>query len=397
MEYQQQIPVQYPVQYPIQNNQQCLQQYSGYCNTDLPCIKCNKFVNVLIDNKLTSDKILNITNTFMCYDCNKTEVHNREIWNYIDQSIKNINDKNNITNSKMHSKINTIIQSSGRNNSNIHLLINKTNIEFILINKNINIKNSELDGKCNKKILDMKDNYDTKLDEMKNNYDTKLDEMKNNYDTKLSDLKKKYDTSLSDLKKKYDTPLSDLKKKYDTSLSDLKKKYDTPLSDLKNNYDTPLSDLKNNYDTQLSDLKNNYDKPLSDLKDNYDTKLSDLKDNYDTKLFEIQKSFTKTFENNIKVLKNMKINSENLYNLITNTKKDIDEKITKYQLKPKEISQELKELRDLKKCLILNDNEYKKFKITMNKISMELNFIYISFGLNIIVAIFFVFYIIYKK
>ena len=155
--------------------------------------------------------------------------------------------------------------------------------------------------------------------------------------------------------------------------------------------------MKNNYDTQLSDLKNNYDKPLSDLKDNYDTKLSDLKDNYDTKLFEIQKSFTKTFENNIKVLKNMKINSENLYNLITNTKKDIDEKITKYQLKPKEISQELKELRDLKKCLILNDNEYKKFKITMNKISMELNFIYISFGLNIIVAIFFVFYIIYKK
>jgi len=47
--------------------------------------------------------------------------------------------------------------------------------------------------------------------------------------------------------------------------------------------------------------------------------------------------------------------------------------------------------------IILNDNEYKKFKITMNKISMELNFVYISFGLNIIVAIFFVFYIIYKK
>ena len=70
--------------------------------------------------------------------------------------------------------------------------------------------------------------------------------------------------------------------------------------------------------------------------------------------------------------------------------KENNERIEECQFKTKE-------LRQLSKKLLLNDKEYNKFKIKMNNISMELNFIYLSFGLNIIIALFFIYYISYNK
>ena len=311
--------------------------YCEFIPTSLLCIKCNNYVTVNINTECT-DFILNeMAKTFLCSNCNNNIIDHQNTIHYVNEQISNILHKNCSSFSKINSKIVSMGNSISKVNTEIkelEYIDKKTDImnkKFILNNFLLN----DLIKKIQNDIISL--NINTK----------KSDESSLSFNNKYNNLIDVMNKQKNNLENEIQENIN---------LSNFNKKKIERL-----NIVVRLSQIK--LIEKVDKLEKNVNKELKTFRENYQTKFEKLKIYY----LNMEKDITNNF-------KSLEYDFKNKYN-------DLDENIKNYYMKNKE-------LKELKRSLILNDKEYKSFKNLIKKINNNLKYFYLLVGLNILFFIF---------
>jgi len=149
------------------------------------------------------------------------------------------------------------------------------------------------------------------------------------------------------------------------------------IKDIKN-LNKLLDEIKTNNSINVDEDMNKYDEKLDQLSEIIQIQINNQEDNK-KKYYEFRKDIIQIR------IKNNQLNKNciNYFNTCKEEFKQLNFKIKLLESKNKEF----KELDELKNSLILNDREYKKFKIKINNFDKNKNYIYILVVINILLSL----------
>lgn len=332
--------------------------------TTFSCTKCNNSISVSISTHCTDNLLNEISKTLLCVNCNNNIVDQQNMMCYINEQINYMTQKNFLSFQKINSKIITL----GNNISKVNI-----NKEHEVIDKKIKDTNNKIED-IDKKL----DNIDKK-NLLNNILVTNLIKKSQNEIISLNIYVDKNDNSISSLLSKYDS-IIECKKDFIQKISneiqgcinicDFNKKSMERLNTIVRVIQSRISDNLNKYEKYIDTKLNTYQ---DEYKIKYDN-LDNIVKKYYTLCLDLEDKYKKT-DNEVKT------NFRKLKNDFEEKYKDLDENIKSYYMKNKE-------LKELKKSLILNDKEYKSFKNHIKKINTNLIYFYSFIGINILFFLF---------